>query len=381
MKRLIGILAMGIIPLLLSANAPERVWHSYPASHQYVSYVGRTYQSGDTVSFDYVGTYCRIRFVGNELRLRLHETGTDYLNIWFNGQSMGVNGGSQPDTVIRVGAGDTLVTIFRVGQNPGRRYQEHALTIQKRTEGEQGFLQFLSFDIMGSLQQAPSCKRLIEFVGDSYTTGYGTDHTSPTDHFSPATQNPNYTFAAMLAKGFDSDYMLVAHSGFGVCRNYNSKFPHTSMVKRYPYVFDEIPLEKNHFYLPDSLHSPDLTVILLGGNDFSVGIQPEYQDFRDAYFVLLDQIRQFYGPEHPVFCTTKPDKNIAEYVEQVVFDYLRMHPSEKHLICVPSHPGLWSDTQVDRGADNHPNYEGHYKLYLSLLPYLSTFMGWPYHLD
>ncbi|MBQ0035005.1 MAG: GDSL family lipase, partial [Bacteroidales bacterium] len=58
----------------------------FPASDSRVVYVGRTQVNADAVSFDWTGTYVRIRFVGKELSLHMSDNVCkDYFNLIVDG--------------------------------------------------------------------------------------------------------------------------------------------------------------------------------------------------------------------------------------------------------------------------------------------------------
>lgn len=356
-----------LLSLTLMARVPEQGRHVYRASTPEVTYVGRVVRDSAQVSFDWAGTYLRIAFYGRSLKITYADTGSNWYNLWIDRPMT-----EKPDRVFRLSTldeGETmgLYTLFR-----GDEYADHEIILQKRTEGEQGVLTLYSFQVDGMLRQAePVRERFIEFVGDSYTCGYGIEAASYKEHFKPRTENAGRTYAALVAQYFGADYMAVAHSGMGLVRNYNSHFANTSMPRLYRQALDWDTVS-SPVWTPDSIQRmPDLTVIYLGGNDFSCGLQPGYRRFRDGYMSLLCQIKNNYGDGHPILCVTKPgNDDLRDYVARVV----RECGLER--VYHFAHAEMVYDMERDMGADWHPNEVGHLKLAYSLIPYISSLTGW-----
>src|SRR5690606_16277784 len=84
----------------------------------------------------------------------------------------------------------------------------------------------------------PKRKRSIEFIGDSFTVGYG--NTSPSQECSNeevyATTNSQLAFGPLVAKHFNADYQINASSGFGIVRNYNGSSPDKNLIGLYPFT-------------------------------------------------------------------------------------------------------------------------------------------------
>lgn len=327
-----------------------------------ITYIGRTLAEGDGVSFDWSGVQCRVRFSGRRISLRCSDTKANYYNVWLD---RGME--TEPDKIIRTAGSDTLIVLFE-----GLKRGEHSLILQKRTEGEQGRTTFSAFEIEGGeiLSPEPLVERYIEFVGDSYTCGYGAENSVKSDPFTPETENCNKTYAALVSRYFGADFTLVSHSGMGVVRNYNDHFrgvPGKTMPERYDSTFDEeiVPLAA-----PERI--PDLVVIYLGTNDFSVSRQPSLAEFCDGYSSLVGKIRSRYGAEVPILC-------MSSRCDPLLYDYMveacsRIGDPRVHTL------GLQKDVHNDEGdlgASWHPNYLGHRKIASVVIPYIATIMDWP----
>jgi hypothetical protein len=116
---------------------------------------------------------------------------------------------------------------------------------------------------------------------------------------------------------------------------------------------------------------PDITVIYLGANDFSTGMQPTRSRFVKEYARLLSEIKEHYGEDYPVLCIApKHDPLTGEFIREAVES---CGYGNVHFMALP--PSI-HDNLGDMGADSHPNYSGHKKIASAVIPCISTIMGW-----
>ena len=372
MKKLL--LSFTIILLAISASAEV-----IPASDARLTFVGRTHMQGTSVAFDWTGVYCRIAFSGKSLTMRATDIKPDadpaaaakkhtYFNVWIDAPMS-----AEPHRIIEVAGNDSIYELIDPQYLKSSKIKQHHVTIQKRTEGEQGKVIIHEFatDAKGSFLAAePLRERQMEFIGASYDCGYGVEDTSRLAKFSPETENASRSFPAILARYFNADYMVIAHSGMGAARNYNSKFAGYHMPDRYLQTFDE---DSTIRWSPEGTGmKPDISVIYLGGNDFSVSLQPSYTKFRDGYYRLIRSIKDYYGEDHPVLCvSSKSHSTLLDYMREMV-NTCPM-PNVHFLATLPA---LYLNTDEDLGANFHPNYIGHQKFAYAYIPYIATITGW-----
>ncbi len=343
----------------LSAKKAKEIIET-PASDSRIEYTGRTLVNGDEVTYDWSGVYFRVKFNGPYLAMKCSDTKNCWFNLWVDKEMS-----PKADKVFMVGAADTLVVLAE-GLGKG----EHEVILQKRTEGEQGRFTVHKFLTEGELLQAQGRKeRHIEFIGDSYTCGYGTESGDKNDPFLAETENCNLTYAAITARYFCADFNLVSHSGQGIARNYDDYRPGYNMPDRYSQTLDE---SQEYNWNPDMApYRPDIVVIYLCTNDFSTARQPHETIFAGRYIELLKKIKANYGEEIPVLC-------MASNVTPFSFDYIRNACMMSGLKNV-SYMGLTKDahnSEDDLGASWHPNYQGHIKVASCMIPYISTLTGW-----
>jgi hypothetical protein len=269
--------------------------------------------------------------------------------------------------------GENVIELVDPNYLKKSRRSVHEVIVQKRTEGEQGRTTIYEFTTDGQFFQAtPLRERQLEFIGDSYTCGYGIDAPTKEEKFSPETENASRSYAAIVSRYFGADYIAVAHSGMGIARNYNSKFPKWHMPDRYLQTFDMDSTQATRWNAAAYAFKPAMTVIYLGPNDFSVSLQPKYENYRDNYYRLIKSIKANYGEEHPVLCVAaKSYEYLGEYVRE-----LAKNSGMKNVNYLVYCPAQHNHTNEDLGADVHPNYNGQKKKAYSIIPYIATITGW-----
>jgi lysophospholipase L1-like esterase len=166
---------------------------------------------------------------------------------------------------------------------------DHVVRLEKQSETQGGsdtFYGFFPADGATPLPAPPPRARQIEFIGDSYTVGYG--NTSQTTQCTPAEihdrTDSQRAFGPLAARALGADYRVIAYSGFGMVRNYDGGVPGSSL----PALFDRaIPGESaTRDDRPGWV--PLVIVVNLGTNDFSTPLPageawPDEAALRDAY--------------------------------------------------------------------------------------------------
>jgi lysophospholipase L1-like esterase len=300
--------------------------------------------------------------------MRVTDTKRNFYAVWLDTPTS-----KEPTHVIEVKGNDTIINLITSADTKKSKLKEHQVVIQRRTEANCGTTTVREFITDGRFLQAQPLKsRQIEFIGDSYTCGYGVDAPSRRDPFKDETENASRTYASIVARYFDADYVVVAHSGMGAARNYNSKFDGYHMPDRYLQTFDMDSAQATRWNAAESDIRPALTCIYLGGNDFSVSMQPSYEKFRDGYYRLIRYIKDNYGEDYPVLCvSSKAHSTLLDYMRDMV-KFCPM-PNVYFMACCPA---LHLSTDEDLGAAMHPNYIGHQKFSYAYIPYIATITGW-----
>lgn len=356
------------LALCLIAILPLRlVAETVPATDSRITFVGRAVvEEEGALRFDWPSTYFRVAFTGKTLSMRVSDNKRNFYAVWIDSPTS-----AEPTRIVETKGTDTIIALVLPADVKKSKVKEHQVVIQKRTEAGCGTTTVHAFMTDGKFLQAmPFKDRQIEFIGDSYTCGYGVDALSRKDPFSDETENASRTYASIVSRYFNADYMTIAHSGRGICRNAGSNIPWEVMTDLYQYTIDRD--STTSWSVEQSTFRPDITVIYLGTNDFSSSMVPDYNKFRKGYMRLLGYVKANYGEDHPVLCVaSKSNEYQFRYVRDVVrncglknVEYLGYFPSQ-HL-----------STDEDLGAGWHPNYIGQQKLAYSIIPYIATITGW-----
>lgn len=275
---------------------------------------GRTERAGGVLQYSWPGVYFEARFRGTAIGMAFNDAAADY-DVQVDGTTV-----------------DTLVT---PGQTTywvkGLTNRTHSVRVVKRSESPWATSEFGGFVVGrgGVLSGHPAARhRQIEFIGDSYTAGYGdmSDTRDCTSDQVNRTTNADLSFGALTAHRLNADYQINAFSGRGMVRNYNGGEPGTSYRTYYDRAL--LAVADDVWHRPPSWH-PQVVVIGLGINDFSTPINPGEPwtpetlatAYHDAYQAFIDKIRAQYGPRTYivvsatyVYNTTLP----SELAQQIV---------------------------------------------------------------
>lgn len=217
---------------------------------------GRVVAAPDgNLSFGWPGVYIEGRFKGTSVRVRF-DAPDDFIRLSIDGTE---------HKVFRApGAVDTTID----GLSPG----QHVVRLEKLTETQAGASRFITFEVAGKPLVARPRSRAIEFIGDSFTVGYGNSSatTQCTGEEVHDRTDTSRAFGPLAAKALDADYRINAFSGFGMIRNYAGRVAGESLPFLYPRA---IPGNASPAANDTGWH-PQTIVINLGGNDFSTALNP-----------------------------------------------------------------------------------------------------------
>ena len=248
---------------------------------------GRTVAAADgSRSFGWPGVYFEARFRGTAVRVRF-DAPADHLRLSIDGKEH------------RVFRAPGAVDVTIDGLLPG----EHHVRLEKLTESQSGSSRFIAFEAPGGTPlSARPRERQIEFIGDSFTVGYG--NTSPGIVCTPqqvhALTDTSQAFGPLVASAIGADYRIHAYSGFGVVRNYDGNIPDQNLPLLYPRA---IPGDAEPKAAADPAWKPNTIVIGLGGNHFSSPIKPG-ESWRNA-----ETLRTAYRDRYARFVTELAVRN------------------------------------------------------------------------
>ena len=274
-------------------------------------------------AYGWPGVYFESRFSGDEVLVRLDDATSD-LELLIDGEP--IQRFSKPG-----------LAIYDVtGLKPG----DHTVRLERLNEDLQTGGAFGGFYIpVGSeflMRTSPppaphtagkalppqKRERRIEFIGDSYLSGYGTTSTKRTctPEEIHATTDTQLAWGSLIARHYDADYQINAVSGIGMVRNYGGS-PGAVMPDRYGRDLMGVPVDIHSYQTvtasvstegaalrpygvlddrsPDNWQ-PQIIVIALGDNDFATPLTPAEHwadmaalrgDFTMTYLAFLKTLR------------------------------------------------------------------------------------------
>jgi lysophospholipase L1-like esterase len=232
--------------------------------------------------FGWPGVYFEGRFTGEDVTVAV-DTSHDHFRVLVDGK----------ERATLTKPGEARVTFTKLGQG------EHVVRLEKLTESQEGSSRFLGFFTRaGQPLKVQPRTRQIEFIGDSYTVGYGNisaDQACTEQQVHDRTDTQQ-AFGPVLARRLNADYRIVAFSGRGIVRNYSGIVPGMSLPVLYPRVIPGEPAAA----VADAAWRPQTIVINLGTNDFSTALKPgeAWKDdaalraaYRERYVAFVKKLR------------------------------------------------------------------------------------------
>jgi lysophospholipase L1-like esterase len=271
---------------------------------------------------------------------------------------------------------DTIVDITSSGEyifTNNLSDGNHIVRIKLRSEDHYSAASFqgLLLAESGEVLDAPSKpSRKIEFIGDSYTAGYGVE--SPgrdcDSELLNKYTNAHSTFAANVTKAFHAQSIILGWSGAGMVRNYGagSKRSDDPFPAHYNRTLGIVNANTDWDY---SKWKPELVVICLGTNDYSTSPQPDDSMYIGDYHKFIERIRTNY-PDASILCVSTGDETFEKNVETVVSEQKTTYGNTK--IYSARYPSSLENT----GCDWHPNVKDNIKVADVLIETIMDNLGW-----
>ncbi|MEP7278608.1 MAG: SGNH/GDSL hydrolase family protein [Bacteroidota bacterium] len=315
------------------------------------SYVGRfDFSNAKQPAFMYSGSAIKAVFSGTSVEMEMKDDNLrNYFTIIID------------DSIFKLKT-DKPAGIYMLAKDlPNKK---HTLQIIRRTEWHGGDSHFvgLYLDAAKRLFKPTINKRSIEFIGDSYTCGYGNEGASKNEHFSYETENSYLSYGAITARALQADYIGICRSGIGMYQGYGGH-PKFAM----PAVYDEV-INSNKLSWDFAAHQPSMVVIDLGSNDFSAVL--DSVKFTTAYLDFLKRIRNNY-PQSTIVCAAGPSGGGDSFDTQQSYIKAVVDAFGKDDKAV--HYFVFSAFQMN-GSDWHPNVAEHKKMSAELIPFLKSLL-------
>lgn len=360
----------------LSAEETDMKEAVYKATEENVKLLGRTYYeedrlycalSGTGVEFTFTGTKCSITVAG--------DNNSDSTSQADNHARVGiyVNGERVIDDMV-----DNKQEVYDVFQSD--EPQEVTLSLVKLSESPMSTIAITDINVTGTaIKPTPNKEKLIEFIGDSITCGYGVDDPNKDHHFSTKTEDVTKAYAYKTAQALDVDYSMVSFSGYGIISGYsdgNNKVP-AQAVPRY-YTKLGYSWATNGTFSPAaeewdfSKRQPDVIVVNLGTNDdsYTKNIAERQEEYVAGYVEFLKTIRE-NNPDAKIVCALGiMGDRLFDSVQKAVDTY----SAETGDTAVSALKFDVQDGADGYSADWHPSVTTHDKASQKLVEYLKTIM-------
>ncbi|MBD5129336.1 MAG: SGNH/GDSL hydrolase family protein [Ruminococcaceae bacterium] len=349
---------------------------AYKATEENVKLLGRTYfdidrlycaLSGTGFEFTFTGIKCTIEVIGDSNSAS--EASADNharVGIYVNGERV-------IDDM--VDHSEEVYTVFESDEP-----REVTVSFVKLSESPMSTIAVTDIKVTGSpIQPTPDKDKLIEFIGDSITCGYGADDPDKDHNFSTKTEDVTKAYAYKTAQALDADYSMVSFSGYGIISGYSDGEKKVS-AQTVPKFYTKLGYSwaTHGLFAPSdvdwdfSKRQPDVIVINLGTNDDSYTLthKDRQEEYCAAYTEFLKKVRE-NNPDAKIVCAlgVMTDR-LFPYVEQAVENYTA-ETGDSNISTLKFDVQQASDGY---SADWHPSITTHDKTAAKLTEYLKTIM-------
>lgn len=266
---------------------------------------------------------------------------------------------------------DSILTLAE-----GLADEQHNITVTLAYEGYQRRPAFRGFVLDPDkklLPQPESSQRKIEFIGNSITCGYGNEAADGNAPFQDETSNHYYTYAAITARTFHAQSLVVARSGIGIYRNYNG--PKTGSRDCMPAMYHQTLFTDDTETWDFNRYTPDVVCINLGTNDVST--QPyDTQLLEKGYRDFLQTVRKNYPQAKIILLTGSMLSGKALQDVQQALNNVVKEANESGDKAVYRFDFSPQNGSLGYGAHYHPSLAQHRKMATELIPFISEITGW-----
>ncbi len=374
-------LIVSLLFLMNTSIAQKNKSVVFPADAAEIKYAGRIdFTNPVKPSFCHSGVSIRTLFTGTELHVILEDfaTGDEKTTNYFT-----VIVDDKVTQVLQTQSGKQSYVLAS-----GLANQKHSIELFKRTECAVGSCAFLGFKALHgtTLEKPDEKKHRIEFIGDSFTCGYGNEASiaappegNPNTGFHSKNENHYLSFSSIVSRNLNAEYRCIAYSGRGMHRN-NSGNDEGTLPKIYERVFPDEELGP----LADvKKEIPEVIVIKLGANDFFPESRGELLDdsaFTQTFLGFVKKLRSYY-PQAKIVCLTggsmsdtwPEGRNCLTRIQQDVKNVIESRKSSGDQAVYY----FKLDQQTSPyGEDWHASIATHQRMAAQLTPFIKEITGW-----
>ena len=305
-----------------------------------IQYIGRWDKSNKEIYHSYWGgAYIRVCFTGTTIKMKLAGKANIYVNI--DGQ--GDVKYSKANGIINL-TPEPLV------------FGTHTLLVAANYSNDEIKFQGFMLDKNGTTLAFPK-KKLIEFIGNSITTGEKT------------VKRDLSAFAWLTAEKINADHTQISQPGITLVDGYHYNGDWApKRGQEIQYFLTKQPNHKQNFCWDFTRYTPEIIVINLGTNDFKLKVPKK--EFYKSYLLFLKNIRAKY-PKAEIFAMRTFGGYYKEETQKAVKKRLRKKDDKVHYIDTAG----WLELPTDFFDGIHPTDEAHVKIANKLEPVLRKFIS------
>ncbi len=341
---------------------------SFAPSAENVKHLGRAYYTADNALWlGYSGSGAEFTFTGSQLGITIQ--GADSLQYWDADTNMPryaiyIDGAQVVDNVLsclddsssRLEATHTFTDLGNTA---------HTVRIIKLSSASAADCAITSITASGAISPTANKEKLIEFVGDSITCGYGIEGANQNEAYTSATENITKTYGYIAAQDLGYDYSFASLGGHGVV----TVNPANHIQDYYTKIGGHGGGNKWQGTLASDVEwafsrQADIVVVNIGTNDNNYvnatgltedEIAARKAEFEDNYITLLTLIHS-KNPNAKIVCTLGTmNYNLWDNVVSAASTYKAQ--SGKAVYTYKITPPAWSNgANVEgMGSDWHPS--------------------------
>lgn len=323
--------------------------------------------SGTGIEFSVTGTFVKITFLAD--------------NTWSGVPENRARVAVYMDDVrvsdVLLGRPETMITVFEKADE-----EQHVIRVIKLSESAMSTCGITKIETDGKMLPTALKSRMVEFIGDSITCGYGVDDEERDHHFATGTEDVTRAYAYKTAQLLDVDYSMVSFSGYGIVSGYTAtgeKVDNQLVPEYYEKLGFSYGIYKGE-YKPQNAawdfagRQPDFVVINLGTNDMSYVLDKEdrREEFISGYIAFLKTVRKNNTSARILCVLGMMGEALCPAVETAVKRYI-METGDTRISYMGFTDQLPEDGYV---ADWHPTETTHQKAAERLTEEIKMIMGW-----
>ena len=349
----------------VTANAQESEYTIL--NDTFVRPLGRTEVSSKGRSMNFPSSGISFSFSGTKAEIHVsHESGgisddydENYFTVVVDGQKV-----DERLTLPKTGW-------FTIAEN--LENTEHTIQIRRSDEGARGrvWVDNIRVDSTNGVYPTQMPERRIEFIGDSYTVGYGNLPMGIDNEGRYGKNGDNYyTYAAYTARHYNADYQIVAYSGKGAYVNYQGSDTANEISSMLKYADVKVDGDSTNPGDWDySSYRPQIVTVFLGTNDeHGISVQDETEraeyenNFSNTYTNMIKGLREKYPVAH-IILISKPSGCMKEEIDEI---YSEISTTDKYI-----HRFVFDSFPVS-GIHSHPNISEHKAMSDKLIEFIDT---------